>query len=89
MLTRLILVKKKADVSNTGQIGASDAAAFLKKSGLKEGVLHKVSRAFFPEFHQLVLLLLHERMNVQHLAKILRHTTDGKETYLIASNELN
>lgn len=55
LLTRLILVKK-ADVSNTGQIGASDAAAFLKKSGLKEGVLHKVSRAFFPEFHQLVFM---------------------------------
>lgn len=32
-------------MSNTGQIGASDAAAFLKKSGLKEGVLHKVSIA--------------------------------------------
>ena len=30
-------------MSNTGQIGASDAAAFLKKSGLKEGVLHKVN----------------------------------------------
>ena len=29
-------------MSNTGQIGASDAADFLKKSGLKEGVLHKV-----------------------------------------------
>jgi len=34
-------------VSNTGQIGASDAAAFLKKSGLKEGILHKVSIALF------------------------------------------
>ncbi|XP_078353454.1 epidermal growth factor receptor substrate 15-like 1 isoform X2 [Oculina patagonica] len=33
---------RQADVSNTGQIGASDAAAFLKKSGLKEGVLHKI-----------------------------------------------
>lgn len=32
-------------MSNTGQIGASDAAAFLKKSGLKEGILHKVSMA--------------------------------------------
>ena len=30
-------------MSNSGQIGASDAAAFLKKSGLKEGILHKVS----------------------------------------------
>ncbi|XP_074612540.1 epidermal growth factor receptor substrate 15-like 1 [Acropora palmata] len=33
---------RQADVSNTGQIGASDAAAFLKKSGLKEGILHKI-----------------------------------------------
>lgn len=33
---------RQADVSNSGQIGASDAAAFLKKSGLKEGVLHKI-----------------------------------------------
>ena len=33
-------------MSNTGQIGASDAAAFLKKSGLKEGVLHKVRKLF-------------------------------------------
>ena len=32
-------------MSNSGQIGASDAAAFLKKSGLKEGILHKVSKA--------------------------------------------
>lgn len=39
------LVLQQADVSNTGQIGASDAAAFLKKSGLKEGILHKVSIA--------------------------------------------
>ncbi|KAJ7386596.1 hypothetical protein OS493_008744 [Desmophyllum pertusum] len=33
---------RQADVSSTGQIGASDAAAFLKKSGLKEGTLHKI-----------------------------------------------
>lgn len=33
---------RQADVSNTGQIGASDAAAFLKKSGLKEGILHQI-----------------------------------------------
>ena len=34
-------------MSNTGQIGASDAAAFLKKSGLKEGILHQVSITVF------------------------------------------
>ena len=34
-------------MSNSGQIGASDAAAFLKKSGLKEGILHQVSITVF------------------------------------------
>ena len=37
------VVFEQADVSNSGQIGAVEAAAFLKKSGLKEGVLHKVT----------------------------------------------
>lgn len=47
LMTMLVFMRDnfifwQADVSNSGQIGASDAAAFLKKSGLKEGVLHKV-----------------------------------------------
>lgn len=54
LITVLVFIRHtfifwQADVSNTGQIGASDAAAFLKKSGLKEGILHKVKmyRFFF------------------------------------------
>ena len=32
----------QADVSNSGKVTASDAATFLKRSNLKEGILHQV-----------------------------------------------
>lgn len=32
----------QVDKSGTGKIGAVDAAAFLKKSGLRETILHKI-----------------------------------------------
>ncbi len=35
----------QADVAGSGQLGAEDAAKFLKKSSLSDSVLHEVNHA--------------------------------------------
>ena len=41
-LTYFFCFCSQADKSGSGKIGAAEAATFLKKSNLKEGILHKV-----------------------------------------------
>ena len=41
-----------------------------------------MSRVFFPEFHQLVFMLLHKRINAQHLAKNSETNNRWKEDLL-------
>lgn len=49
---------KKLDVDGKGEIGAMDAAKFLKKSGLADDMLGKVNPLHFPIFLVLSKLVI-------------------------------